>query len=312
MARTCAYIPNLNGGELLAETLASLHEGSPGCEIVVIDNGSTDGSPARVRREFPETHVIELGSNVGFGRALNRGVRERPADRLVFLNNDLRCEPGFVSALGEEAGGGWSVAGLLLQEPDPSRIDSAGVVLDASLMAFDHLHDEPVQAATTASSPHGPTGGAALVEIDAFNSVGGFDERIFAYYEDADLAVRLRQAGVGCRLAANARAVHRYSSTLGAGSARKYALTGWSRGYMLRRYGVLRRPRLAAHALACEAVICAGQLVADHTVAGISGRARGWRAARGLERRRLDTDGLLEPSLRDALRRRRRRRGLGR
>jgi GT2 family glycosyltransferase len=237
-------------------------------------------------------------------------VRERPADRLVFLNNDLRCEPGFIAGLSDEVGGGSSVAGVLLQGPDPSRIDSAGVVLDVSLMAFDHLHDEPVEAVAAAPSPHGPTGGAALIEIDAFNSVGGFDEHIFAYYEDADLAVRLRQLGFGCRLAASARAVHRYSSTLGARSPRKYELTGWSRGYMLRRYGVMRRPRVAAHALACEAVLCAGQLVIDRTGAGIRGRARGWRAAGGLERRRLDTDGLLEASLRDALRRRRRRRGV--
>jgi N-acetylglucosaminyl-diphospho-decaprenol L-rhamnosyltransferase len=312
MGRPCAYIPNLNGGTLLEETLRSLFEGGAAVDLVVVDNGSSDGSPERVRRDFPDADLIELGSNHGFGPSLNLAVRERPADRLIFLNNDIRCESGFLHALVEEGGPGTTVAGVLLQGPDPGRIDSAGVVLDASVMAFDYLHGEPAAAAEAARAPHGPTGGAALVELDAFNSVGGFDERIFAYYEDADLALRLRRAGVACRLAPGARAVHQYSSTLGAATSRKYQLTGWSRGYMLRRYGILRRPRLALHVLACEGAICAGQLVADRTAAGIVGRLRGWRAARGLEQRDLETEGLMAPSVRDALRRRRQRRGLGR
>jgi GT2 family glycosyltransferase len=297
---------------LLIETVKSLVEGTEQVEVVIVDNGSTDGSDLAVEHQFPEAHVIRTGKNLGFGAAINRGVRERPGDRLMFLNNDLRCEPGFAAALLDESGEGWTVAGVLLQDADPGRIDSAGVVLDASLMAFDHLHGEPAESAAEAAPPHGPTGGAALVQLDSFNAVGGFDELMFAYYEDADLALRLRRAGVRCRLAADARAIHRYSSTLGAGSSQKYALTGWSRGYMLRRYGVMRRPRLAAHAIACETVICAGQLLTDRTAAGVAGRVRGWRAARGLDRRRLDTDGLLHPSFGDALRRRGRRRGIRR
>ena len=77
----------------------------------------------------------------------------------------------------------------------PSRIDSAGVVADTTLMGFDHLHGEPVASAASAPDPLGPTGGAALYSKAAFDAVGGFDERIFLYYEDLDLALRMAAAG---------------------------------------------------------------------------------------------------------------------
>jgi N-acetylglucosaminyl-diphospho-decaprenol L-rhamnosyltransferase len=141
------------------------------------------------------------------------------------------------------------------------------------------------------------------------NAVGGFDERIFLYYEDLDLALRIAAAGGRCRLAPEARALHAYSASLGAASARKYGWTGWSRGYMLRRYGVMRDPRLALRALACEGTLCAGQLLRDRTSSGLKGRVRGWREAGGLERRDPGRAPLLEISAREALALRRRRRG---
>ena len=117
-------------------------------------------------------------------------------------------------------------------------------------------------------------------------------------------------AGGRCRLAPEARAVHAYSASLGAASGRQVRATGWSRGYMLRRYGVIAEPRLALRALACEGALCAGQLLRDRTAAGLGGRLRGWRAAAGLERRDAGPRAaLLDLSAREALALRRRRRG---
>ncbi len=143
-----------------------------------------------------------------------------------------------------------------------------------------------------APPPLGPTGGAALFDRSVFEAAEGFDERIFAYLEDVDLALRLRLAGVPCRLAPDARAIHHHSSTLGSGSSAKNLLMGWSRGYMLRRYGILRHPRLASRALFVEVVIALGQVVVDRNATGIRGRGDGWRAARGLPRRAFAPDGL--------------------
>jgi GT2 family glycosyltransferase len=174
-------------------------------------------------------------------------------------------------------------------------------------MGFDYLHGEPVAAALAAPDPLGPTGGAALYRRDAWEAAGGFDERIFLYYEDLDLALRIAAAGGRCRLAAEARALHAYSPGLGARSGAKFARTGWSRGYLLRRYGVMRRPADAARVLLVEGAICAGQLVKSRTAAGLRARVRGYRAGAGLPRRELPAEGLLEISAAAALRHRLRR-----
>jgi len=308
--RATVYIPNFNGAERIGRALQSLREQSRPADVVVVDNGSSDGSNELLRERFAEVKLLELGRNVGFGPALNRAVAEHPAEALILLNNDVECEPRFVEALLDGLGEGVSsVAGVLVQERDPALIDSAGVVADATLMGFDYLHGEAVEAALGAADPLGPTGGAALYRRQAFEAVGGFDERIFLYYEDLDLALRLAAAGGRCRLAGEARALHAYSASLGAGSGRKFAHTGWSRGYMLRRYGVMSEPRLALRALACEGAVCAGQLLMDRTAKGAAGRLRGWRDGGGLAARQLDGAPLLEISARQALALRRRRRG---
>jgi N-acetylglucosaminyl-diphospho-decaprenol L-rhamnosyltransferase len=308
--RPAIYIPNFNGAAQLGRSLRGLREQTRPVDVVLVDNGSSDDSVAVARRELPEVRVLELGRNLGFGPALNRAAAEVPADPLILLNNDAAPEPRFVEALLDGLGEGVdSVAGVLLQERAPELIDSAGVVADATLMGFDYLHGEPASAVVAAAPPLGPTGGAALYRRDAFEAAGGFDERIFLYYEDLDLALRMAAAGGRCRLAAEARAVHAYSASLGAASGAKYARTGWSRGYMLRRYGVMRDPRLALRALACEGALCAGQLLKDRSAAGLKGRLRGWRDAAGLEPRLAADAPLLDLSAREALALRRRRRG---
>ena len=307
--RPAVYIPNFNGGELLERALESLRGQTREVDIVVVDNGSSDGSDAMVAERFSEAALLRLGENLGFGAALNRAVAAHPGDPVILLNNDAEAEPTFVEALLDGLGEGVdSVAGVLVQERDPGLVDSAGVVADATLMGFDHLHGEPLAALAEAPDPLGPTGGAALYRHDAFTAVGGFDERIFLYYEDLDLALRLAARGGRCRLAGEARALHAYSASLGAASGAKYARTGWSRGYMLRRYGVLHDPRLALRALACEAAICAGQLLRDHTAQGLTGRLSGYRAGAGLPRETAGTP-LLDLSAREAIALRRRRCG---
>ncbi|HTR76428.1 MAG TPA: glycosyltransferase family 2 protein [Solirubrobacterales bacterium] len=302
------YIPNFNGERWLPRTLQSLRGQTERLDVVVVDNGSSDGSAAAARADFPEVTVMELGENVGFGPALNRAVAAHPAEAIVLLNNDVECEPGFCAALLAALDDGVEmVAGVLLKEREPGLIDSAGVVADHTLMGFDFMQGEPVAALAGAPDPLGPTGGAGLYRRAAWEAVGGFDERIFLYYEDLDLALRIGAGGGRCRLAADARALHAYSASLGAGSGAKYARTGWSRGYMLRRYGVMRDPALAARALACEGAIVAGQMLRDRTAAGLSGRLRGFRAGTG-PHREVGAAPLLEISAREALALRRRRR----
>ncbi len=305
------FIPNFNGARRIGLALEGLRGQSRAAEVVVVDNGSGDDSARLLRDEYPEVALIELGENLGFGPALNRAVAACPeADPVILLNDDAEPEPRFLEALLETASGAAEmVAGVMTQREAPGLIDSAGVVADRTLMGFDYLHGEPVERALAAPDPLGPTGGAALYSRAAFDAVGGFDERIFLYYEGLDLALRIAGGGGRCRLAGEARALHAYSASLGAASGGKYERTGWSRGYMLRRYGVTARPATALRALAVEGVLSAGQVVRDRTAAGLRGRVRGWRDAGGLERREVGAAPLLPIGAREALALRRRRRG---
>ena len=301
------YIPTLRAGDRLARTLEALETQSTRPEVVIADNSGERLGGHLVKERFPWAEAVEFGENLGFGKALNRAVRERPGDPIVFLNDDVTVEAGFVDALTAMAGEAQMVAAVLLREREPTMIDSAGVIADRTLLGIDYLNGEPVEILATAADPLGPTGGAALFSHDAFQAVGGFDERMFLYYEDLDLALRVRQAGGTCRLAPAARGLHAYSETLGANSARKYAMTGWSRGYMLRAYGFSSRPGLLARAVIADAAICAGQIVGKHTTAGLRGRLRGWQAGKDVPRRPLPDNGLSSMSLREALQLRRRR-----
>ncbi len=304
-----AYIPTLDGEDRLREVLSGLRGQTTPCHVVVIDNGGKPGTESLLRSEFPQFEYFRPDHNEGFGLALNHAISIRGEGPVLLLNDDLRPQPEFVANMmavfekGEPV-----VAGVLLRDDGTNTIDSAGVVADReTLTAFDYLEGQPLAAVDGAPPPLGPTGGAALFDRDAFDQVGGFDQRIFAYYEDLDLALRLRAAGYGCAIAADALAIHRRSSTLGVRSARKYGMTGWSRGDLIRRYGVLESLRPAIRTVAFEAVVVAGQLLLDHTTAGLRGRIRGWREARGLPKRALSSSGLGDYSLRESIRARIRR-----
>ena len=276
----------------------------------MIADNSEDGAGSRLARQrFPWVRAVEFGDNLGFGAALNRAVREVPGDPIVFLNDDVTAEPGFVTGLIEALDPEIEmVAAVLLTERDPGRIDSAGVVADRTLLGFDYLNGEPVGALERRRRPTRAHRRSRAVPARRLRAVGGFDERIFLYYEDLDLALRMRRAARSAGLR-QARGGSTLTRKRWAPTGRKYAMTGWSRGYMLRIYGFGRQPALLARAICVEAAICAGQLASERTLRGLRGRLRGWRAAKALPRRKPPEEGPLPISLREALSLRRRRHG---
>lgn len=314
--RPAVIIPSYNGAQKLTEALASLRQQTVEHTVVVVDNGSTDSTPSVLQESFPEVRVVRLSSNVGFARAVNRGVSECDEATIVFLNNDVLCEPPFVERLCaalEPGDGIVMAAGVLLSWTQPGRIDSAGVMFDRTLLAFDHLHGEPIEILEHGPpNPLGPTGGAAALDRSAFEAVGGFDEQFFAYLEDVDLVARILASGGRCRLEPKARALHRHSSTLGPGSRRKHELMGWSRGYIIGKYRLHRRPRLLARALLAELVITSGQVALDRTAIGFRARAAGLRSGLAAPDAKLPPlpPSALRVTVADALRRRLRRRRL--
>jgi GT2 family glycosyltransferase len=274
-------VPSHNGAHRLPRLLDSLRRQTAGHEAIVVDNGSRDGTGAVVTARYPEVRLVRLAENAGFGRAVNQGVAASSAPMLVLVNDDTICEPDFVQRLCEAldaSRGTVMAAAVLLDARDPGRIDSAGVMFDRSLLAYDYLHGEQVEVLARAADPLGPTGGAAAFDRSAFEAVGGFDEGLFAYLEDVDLAVRLISAGGHCRIAPAARALHEHSATLGAGSRRKNELMGWSRGYTIGKYRLHRHRGLLARCLVGELAIVSGQLAIDRTWVGLTARIRGFLA----------------------------------
>jgi hypothetical protein len=169
-------------------------------------------------------------------------------------------------------------AGVLRTADDPGLIATAGMELDRTLLVYDHLNSMPLSALDGAGDPIGPSAAAAAFDRSAFIEVGGFDETIFAYWEDVDLVLRLLDAGGRCRLAAGALGTHEHSATLGSGSTAKNRLMGFGRGYVLRKWNVVT-PRTVLPVLGRELTLVAGQIAIDRTVSGLPARIRGWRAA---------------------------------
>ena len=279
-------VPTFNGWDLTRRCLLRLREQTVSHVVVVADNASTDGTPERVRSEFPEVRIVELERNLGFPVACNRGVAAGDGEVVVLLNNDVECEADFlerlVSRLVDERVG--MVAAVLVR-PGAEEIDGVGLTADVTLAGFARLDGRPVQeAALGRPVVTGPSGGAAAYRRTAWESAGGLDERIFIYAEDLDLAFRLRAAGWEAAVAADAVGVHLGSVTMGLRSSWQRYQAGFSRGYLLRRYGVLRSS-IVIRALVTEAMVVVGDAAISRDVSAARGRVAGWRAARGLPRR---------------------------
>ena len=275
-----------NRYELTDSCLRHLRDQTIQHRVILVDNGSIDDTRARVRAEWPEAHLECFDDNLGFAQACNAGVAAGAGEIVVLLNNDVDCRSDFLEQLvapltGDPRVG--AVAALMLQ-PGERLIDSAGLSADVTLGGFPRLQGLDAERAHSERPVlAGPAGTAAAYRRSAWEEVGGLDERIFAYMEDFDLALRLRSAGWKAVLAPGAVGVHLGSATHGHRSAWQRRHGGFGRGYMLRRYGLLRGRR-APRTLATEAAVVLGDLAISHDLAALSGRLSGWRAGREASR----------------------------
>lgn len=223
MPLVSVVIPNWNGVAFLPECLDALRAQSfRDFEVLLIDNGSTDGSAALVNERYPEVKVIELESNRGFAVAVNTGIRHSAGSVIALLNNDTAAEPGWLAraadCLERHAGAG-SVACRVVYMGKEDTIDSAGDEAVAWGTVFNRGHLQPCGAPfDTETQVFGFCGSAALIKRAVFDDIGLFDENMFAYYEDLDINLRARLRGWECIYCPGAVVRHRYSgSTHGTG-----------------------------------------------------------------------------------------------
>jgi GT2 family glycosyltransferase len=275
-------VPTYEGRHHLEQLLPSLREQTLPHDVIVVDNGSTDGTHEYLQQHWPRVRVVSFPDNRGFGKAANAGVAAASSQTVILLNNDTVCMPTFlerlVAAL-DPRHGVVMASPILVRRGNQDRIDTAGIVVDRTLHGFNHLYGEPVEVLKGAVfDPLAPCGGAAAFDRSAFLDVGGFDPAFFAYLEDVDLGIRCVARGWRCRLAPTALGIHAHSGTLGEGSPAKNRLTAWGRGYIAGKYRLHTQPHLFLWATVGEGVMATGKAIVDRDLSSTKAVVAGFRA----------------------------------
>jgi GT2 family glycosyltransferase len=222
--RISAIIPVWNGEQLLETLLDSLSRQTLApAEILVVDNGSTDGAPALARRHG--ARVISMGYNAGFAGAVNRGIEEVSTEWTAVLNTDVTLAPDYLEKLA--ARGAWFATGRVLQQRDPTRLDATFDLLSRAATSWRAGHGAAYdsdfrQIRTIAAAPWT----AVLFRTEIFRRVGMLETSFESYLEDVDFSLRAAALGFTGEYVPEAVAWHLGSASLGrwhAGVVRRIA-----------------------------------------------------------------------------------------
>lgn len=190
-------ILNWNGKEFLEKCLPSVTRAvsvyADTCEIIVVDNGSTDGSLDYLKSNFSEVKTISLKENFGFAKAMNIGIQEAKGDIIIGLNNDVIVKEDFIAPLVSHFPSDenlFAVAAKMLLW-DKKTLNFGRVVGRFKFGIFRRTFEEPIEPRPTLYA----CGGAFAVDKDKFLELGGFDEDMIVYWEDLDLCYRAWKQG---------------------------------------------------------------------------------------------------------------------
>ncbi|MEM7225577.1 MAG: glycosyltransferase family 2 protein [Pseudomonadota bacterium] len=300
----CVVVVNYNGGAMIGRCLDALAEQSlQDFEVIVVDNGSSDGSLEALRAR-PERfakasrfRLLEAGGNLGFARANNLAIGETKATWIATLNPDAYAAPDW---LAEMLAGvrrhphAVAFGATLLEAARPDRLDGAGDVFHASGLAWRGAHGYGVDRLPGEGEVFAPCAAAAFYRREAVQAIGGFDGRYFCYLEDVDLGFRLRLAGQSC--VQLPKAVVRHESSGIAGRRSAFAVYHGQRNllwtFVKDMPGPLLATLLPVHALA-QLLLLARNLprgTLGPAVRGLRDGLRGlpeiWRARRRVQRAR--------------------------
>ena len=228
MKEVTVVIPNYNGMKYLPECMTSLCEGqenAPEYEVLVIDNGSADGSVEYLNREWCTeeegkcpVRLIALTENTGFCHAVNLGIRESRTPYVILLNNDTKVQPGFIRGLYKAIAVEdriFSVSAKMLMWDKPELMDDAGDRYCVLGWAYSRGKGRPAAKYDKNVSVFSACGGAAIYRRRVFEEIGYFDEAHFAYLEDLDIGYRARIYGYENRYEPTAAVLHYGSASTG-------------------------------------------------------------------------------------------------
>jgi GT2 family glycosyltransferase len=269
--------------------------------IVVVDNGSQDGTVDAVRETLPDVELLPQPANLGFAEGNNVGIRHslaRGADYVLVLNNDTRVDARFLEPLvaaAEARTDAGAVCPKILFDEAPDRIWFAGATYDARrgyqgrLVGYRERDSAAFQGVRESDRA---TGTAMLVPAAVLERVGGFDRELFAYSEDVDWSLRARAAGFRIYVVGDSRVYHRVSASSGGESSPtslyygvRNALVVAERHAPLGRFATWRRRATIVAAHAAQA------LRSGSRRAGLGAVSEGWRDFRAgaLGQRRAST-----------------------
>jgi len=213
-------IPNWNGAHHLPVCLDALQAQTyPSLEIIVVDNGSTDGSQRLVNKQYPQVRLLALDRNLGLTGGNNIGFRTAQGEILISLNNDTEAHPYFVealvAALQEHPQAGMAASKMLLFDRRDT-LHSAGDGYGEDGIPFNRgVWQRDEGQFDERGWIFGGCGGAVAYRRAMLENVGLFDESFFMYCEDVDLNWRAQLAGWKCWYTPEAVVYHKLSATGG-------------------------------------------------------------------------------------------------
>ena len=191
MEKVSVIIPNYNGMSYLKTCLKSIkNQTFLEYSVILVDNGSSDGSVNLVRNEYSWVKLIDLPKNYGFCHAVNEGIRISKTPYVIFLNNDTEVFPDFVEQLLkgiEERPTAFSCSSMMIQDQERSKVDDAGNFYNAFGWGFARGKGKDISKYDKPSRIFAACAGAAIYRREYLNQMGLLDEEYFAYLEDLDL-----------------------------------------------------------------------------------------------------------------------------
>ena len=219
MQEVSVIIPNYNGVAYLEGVLASLEQQTiSNIEVIVVDNGSSDGSGAFITANFPWVKVIELPDNFGFSKAVNVGIMASRTPYVLLLNNDTEVERDFVEemlAAIRRHKKAFSCQAKMIQYHDRDRLDDAGNYYCSLGWGFARGKGKDITRYDKEEKIFTACAGAAIYRKKIMNKIGFFDEEHFAYMEDVDIGYRAKIYGYENWYAPKALVYHVGSGTSG-------------------------------------------------------------------------------------------------
>jgi GT2 family glycosyltransferase len=211
-------IPNYNGAELLKNCLDSILEGSLRPRIIVVDNGSQDGSCTMLDENYPQVLTVKLPVNTGFCHAVNTGLHLVQTPYAMLLNNDTTVEKDALERLLEaikRRPHSFAVQALMVSMQNPDIVDDAGDLYCALGWAFARGKGKHRDSAAKSTALFAACAGAAVYRMNVFDKIGWFDERHYCYLEDIDIGWRAQIYGFRSYLEPAAVVHHAGSATTG-------------------------------------------------------------------------------------------------